>query len=180
MLRLCFLAALMLLNTLKSYGQEKRIEEGLGFSAAANYTFSGIALIGTVEWQTKHHIFYTGPKFQMSRSYLPLEGPLGWNIGYRHEFNKDPEKVISFFFNADYQIGVSKAYIRTESARKLNYVHEAFIGYGVQFRLAPRIYLANVLGVGGHLESYYNTDLQARNTYAGYNNLFKIFLNVKL
>jgi hypothetical protein len=174
-----FLLSIILFTATESFTQKKRAEDGLGASLAANYTFSGIGVIGAIEWQNKHHIFYTGPKFQLSRSYLPMKGPFGWNMGYRHEYNKNPEKFTSFFFNVDYQIGISKPYTKGKETSKLNFVHEAFIGYGVQFKLCPRVYLANVLGIGGHFESYYNVDLDKRRTYAGYNNMFKFFLNYK-
>jgi hypothetical protein len=92
---------------------------------------------------------------------------------------KNPEKVTSFFFNADYQFALAKAFSHTKETNKRNFVHELFVGYGVQFKFSPRLYLANVLGVGGHLESYYNADLEERSTYFGYNNLFKFFFNYK-
>jgi hypothetical protein len=179
MIRFYFLLLPLFFLYSNSLSQGKRIEDGPGISFASNYTFSGIGVIANIEWQNKNHIFYTGPKLQLSRTYLPLKGPFGWNIGYRHEYNKNPEKFTNFFFNIDYQIGISKAFSRIEETNKMNYVHEAFIGYGVQFRLCSRIYLANVLGIGGHFESYYNTDFDSRRTYAGYNNMFKFFLNYK-
>jgi hypothetical protein len=179
MFRIIIFNLLAILLSVKALSQEKKPEDGLGVSFATNYTFSGIGLILAAEWQNKHHIFYTGPKLQLSKTYLPMEGPRGWNIGYRHEYNKAPEKFTSFFFNIDYQIGLSKPFSRTVESKKINFVHEAFVGYGVQFRLSSRLYLANVLGVGGYLESYYNTDLDLRKTFTGYNNLFKFFLNYK-
>jgi hypothetical protein len=158
-------------------GENKR--NGLGVSLAANYTFSGLTLILDVEWQKNHHIFYTGPKLPLSRTYLPFNRLYGWNIGYRHEYDKEGKKKISFFFNADYQVGFSKAYSQVNESGKMNYIHELFLGYGVQYKLSPRLFLANVMGVGGHFESYYNIDLDLRRSYAGYNNLFKFFLNYK-
>ena len=179
MFHLFVFAFLILFPSVLSIAQDNLPEEGLGVSLAANYTFSGIGFILDAEWQHRNHIFYTGPKLQLSRTYLPVNGPFGWNLGYRHDYNKSPERFTSFFFNLDYQIGFSKAYSRYQTTNKLNYVHEAFIGYGVQFRLHPRLYLANVLGVGTHFESYYNADLKNRITYTGYNHLFKFFLNYK-
>lgn len=159
--------------------ENKAVTDGFGVSLAANYTFSGIGLAMNLEWQKKHHIFYTGPKLPLSKSYLPFNGSYGWNIGYRHVYKKSENRRVSFFFNTEYQIALSKAYSGIEKSDKRNYIHELFVGYGAQLKLSERLYLANVLGVGGYLESYYNPDLNFRKNYAGYNHLFKFFLNYK-
>lgn len=164
-----------------SFAQDENADarDGFGLSLAANYTFSGIGMIMDVEWQKRHHVFYTGPKLPISKTYLPFKGPLGWNLGYRHEYNRGEKKRISLFFNVDYQVAISNAYSGIEESEKKNYIHELFVGYGAQLRLTERLYLCNVIGVGGYLESYYNVDLKFRRNYGGYNHLFKFFLNYK-
>jgi hypothetical protein len=171
----------ILFSPLHIYAQEenKITANGLGISTATNYTFSGIGVILNLEWQNYDHIFYTGPKIPLSKTYLPFRSPFGWNIGYRHEYNKSQQKKMSFFFNIDYQLEMSKSFSAIQESKKINSIHEAFIGYGVQYKFCDRLYLANVLGVGGYYESYYNPDLNLRKNYGGYNNMFKFFVNYK-
>lgn len=150
----------------------------LGASIATSYSFTGIGLFLNLEVQKGHHVFYTGPKISVTRTYLPLKGPWGWNIGYRHDIPR-PNKNINFFFNTEYQILGSKAFSQNVETIKRNFVHEAFIGYGVQVRLFNHFYLGNMMGIGGHIESYYNPDLEWRQTFAGLNKVFKIFIHYK-
>lgn len=171
--------ALPLFLFFPGFSQDRGPHTPFGLSVGVNYTFSGLSLLLNVEYQNADHIFYTGPRLPISRSYIPLKNPWGWNIGYRHEYMKSQEKVASFFFNIDYQIAFSEAFSHVKESNKLNYVHELFVGYGVQFKFSPRVYLANVLGVGGHMESYYNVDLDERHKFFGYNNLLKFFFNYK-
>lgn len=171
---------LLLLISFVSFAQDapkSKLQVGLNLSA--NYSFSGIGFIGNLELIKDHHIFYVGPKFPTSRSYLPHKGPWGLNVGYRHEYNKNTSKRISFFFFADYQIMGSKAFSQTIESKRRNYVHEAFIGYGMQYRISDHFYIGNSLGIGGHMEVFYNVDLDWTQRYGGYNNLFRIFTNYR-
>jgi hypothetical protein len=108
------------LLTFSGFSQDNGSKSHFGISAGVNYTFSGVSLLLNLEYQNANHIFYTGPRLPVSRSYLPLKNPFGWNIGYRHEYMKNPEKVTSFFFNIDYQIGFSKAFSYMKESEKLN------------------------------------------------------------
>lgn len=162
-----------------SQERQKDISDGPGVSIGANYTFNGLSAMINFEWQNADHIFYTGALIPVTRSYLPFSNGFGWNLGYRHDYNKSPEKKMSFFFNSDYMILYSKAYSYLQESKKVNHIHQLFVGYGVQYKFSERLYLANAFGIGAYLESYYNVDLKFRRNYWGYNNLFKLFLNYK-
>jgi hypothetical protein len=160
-----------------SLAQDKETKCAFGLSASAIYTYSGLGFIFDAEFQKGNHILYTGPKIPISRTYLPFKGTWGWNLGYRHIFNRDPTKRISSLFNIDYQVVGSKAFSQTESSSKRNYIHEVFIGYGLQYRIGKKLFIGNVIGIGGYRETFYNVDLKWKQTYTGYNNLLKIFIN---
>lgn len=181
MSRFCLLILFSCVILSPAFCQEDntRISDGPGLSLGANYSFSGVSAFLNFEWQNKDHIFYSGPKWSFTRSYLPSRSPFGWILGYRHEYNKSAQKKISFFFNADYQILFSRSFSRTEESKHINHIHDLFVGYGVQYKFSERVYLAHSLGIGAYLESYYNLDLDIRRNYWGYNNLFKLFLNYK-
>lgn len=176
-----FSAIILMLWSFYSWGQEavKLVSDGPGISLGTAYTFSGISAYVGFEWQNKDHIFYTGPKLNITRTYLPFRNPFGWILGYRHDYNKSAQKKMSFFFNADYQVLISNSFSYLEESKKKNHIHEIFVGYGVQYKFSERVYLVNAFGIGGYIESYYNTDLNFRKNYWGYNNLFKFFLNYK-
>lgn len=162
-----------------------QIEEGkksklrLGADLSINYSFSGFGVIGAVDLIKGNNMIYIGPKIITSRNYLPNKGPWGVNVGYRHEFRNVEEKVLSFFFLTDYQMLTGKAFSHIAESAKRNYYHELFVGYGLQFRIAKGLYLGNAMGIGAHMEVFNNVDLNWKQTYFGFNNLFRVFVHYK-
>lgn len=173
-----FLFFLALIGNASAQKEDRPLTQW-GISAAINYSFSGISIFANGEFQKGPNIFYAGPKFPVSRTYLPLKGPWGINLGYRYEYNKSLTKVVSFFFNLDYQLVHSRAFSQDYRVRKRNYVHEIFAGYGVQFQIARELYLANMMGLGAYYENYFNPDLDSRKSYLGYDNIIKFFINYR-
>jgi hypothetical protein len=159
------------------FAQEEKEKCSFGLTASGVYTYSGLGVIVDAEFKKGNNILYTGPKFPISRTYLPFKGTWGWNLGYRHNLSRSPEKRLVSHLNIDYQIAGAKAFSQTESTNRRNYIHELFIGYGLQYRLCRNLFIGNTIGIGLYRESFYNVDLDWKQTYTGYNNLLKIFLN---
>jgi hypothetical protein len=177
----CLIAG-ALLTTIAVVAQEIPESEKnhkLGITASGNYSYTGVSIIADFEFQTGKEIFYTGPKIPISKSYLPFNTAVGWNAGYRHIYSLGSNRKVSLFFNADYQIVTSKAFSQTEKSNYRNYLHELFIGYGIQYRLTDNVYIGNMIGTGVYFQSFYNADLKWRQNSYAYNNLIKVFLNCK-
>lgn len=176
-----FILILILFQTILLKGQDnnKKNKTQFGVSGSANYSFSGISIIPTFDLVINNHLIYLGPKFLTSINYLPNKGIWGMNIGYRHEFRNTEGKKLSFFFLTDYQIISTKSFSRINDSKKRNYYHELFLGYGMQLRFFDHLYLGNTMGVGAHMEVFNNVDLSLKETFLGYNNLFRIFIHYR-
>ncbi|WP_156026925.1 hypothetical protein [Sporocytophaga myxococcoides] len=164
---------------LKGQDNNKKNKTQFGVSVSANYSFSGISVIPTFDLILNKHIIYVGSKFLTSVNYLPNKGPWGINVGYKHEFRNTEGKKLSFFFIADYQMISSKSFSRIKDTKKRNYYHELFLGYGMQLRFFDHLYIGNAMGVGAHMEIFNNVDLSLKETFLGYNNLFRVFIHYR-
>lgn len=176
-----FILFLFLFQIIITKGQDinEKGKAQFGVSASANYSFSGISIIPTFDLVLNKHIIYLGPKFLTSMNYLPNKGPWGINLGYRHEFRNTEDKKLSFFFLTDYQLISAKSFSRIKDSKKRNFYHELFLGYGMQLRFFDHLYIGNAMGVGAHMEVFNNADLSLKETFLGYNNLFRIFVHYR-
>lgn len=179
MKHLIFILLLVQAFTLRGQDTSEKNKTQFGISVSANYSFSGISIIPTFDLILNKNILYLGPKFLTSINYLPNKGPWGLNAGYKHEFRNTEGKKLSFFFLTDYQIISAKSFSRIKDSNKRNYYHELFLGYGMQLRFFDHLYIGNAMGIGAHMEVFNNVDLSMKETFLGYNNLFRIFVHYR-
>ena len=161
-----------------SFAQNDEKRFHLGINSSVNYSFSGVSLIAGPQITSGHHSIYAGLKIPLSQTYIALKSPYGWNLGYMHETNR-PGKKTEFLFNIDYQIVYAKAYSRYLKSEKRNFIHEFFIGYGIQYKLFKELYIGNIMGIGGYIQSLYNPDINFKKKYYNYNNILKLFIRYK-
>lgn len=111
----------------------------------------------------------------MNKNYVPSRGPFG--IVANLSYHPNPEKKVSGFCNADYQVTFANVFCYTGDCNvKYNFIQEITFGYGLQFRVGKQLKIFNNINLGRYREHLFSELLQKRIVFSGYNSLFRIGL----
>lgn len=144
---------------------------------SADYTYTGFSITPSAGILKGHNSISAGLKYQISRSYLPLQNVWGWELLYR--YHHLPDKKFTFHFEFSYQGLSSKSYAPGSNSSGRNYIHELLPGYGFRWKIADWFFIGNTFSIGTFYERYHNADLQEKKTFVGLNTMFRVFTGIQ-
>lgn len=139
----------------------------VGLSLRSGFSFSGVNLGLCLDMKNEQVRFFVGPKVSLTRSYRPLSGP--WGIIAGGDYVLNPAAELQSMLHAQYQ-----ATFFSGGGGGIDAIHEAFLGYGARYNLAPQFFIGADAAIGFYIQSNYVETTAVRRRFAGYNGLLQL------
>ncbi|NNF02329.1 MAG: hypothetical protein HKN22_06565 [Bacteroidia bacterium] len=144
-----------------------------GSDLAFNLTRAGYSANLAFNLKYGGYQFYAGPKISLDQLSNSENTPLGLVAGFRAYPHFYHEHRLDTYFNFDYQLVRWNSACTKNCSDEKDLIHELNVGFGFAYKLTYKFQLNAAVLAGAFTESLYNERLEKRETYIGYNNLFR-------
>ena len=142
-------------------------------SFAVSFSGYSVSLVGV--YKLAYHEFYLGPVLSVSNSYLPGNGPWGFNTGWKYHFAN--HKNVGSFVMLDYRNSFYRPFDPLNSGSSFwNSIHEINAGLGFNWMFIPKWNFNAFIGTGVYYERNHDIIGERIISHSGYSNLLKASL----
>jgi hypothetical protein len=121
-----------------------------------HYSYSSLSLNTGGGIRLKQNLIETGIKIPIQQSFNNFNGPFGAYLGYTRII--ETNKWFVPFINLQYEVIMNKKVYINDNSTSKNWLHEAYLSYGMSYKLFKNFSLKNGIGVGGYYERFYDGD----------------------